>query len=34
VSRARILRLGILHEQAYVDFWESLAPDPDRLDLD
>ena len=34
VSRARILRLGVLHEQAYVDFWESLAADPDRLDLD
>ena len=34
VSRARILRLGILHEQAYVDFWESLAAEPDRFDLD
>jgi DNA-binding PadR family transcriptional regulator len=33
-SRARILRLGILHEQAYVDFWESLAADPGRLDPD
>ncbi|MFB4314858.1 PadR family transcriptional regulator [Actinomadura sp. 21ATH] len=34
VSRARILKLGIMHEQAYVDFWESLATDPDRLDAD
>jgi DNA-binding PadR family transcriptional regulator len=34
VSRARILKLGILHEQAYVDFWESLAADPHRLDPD
>ena len=33
VSRARILKLGILHEQAYVDFWESLAADPDSLDV-
>jgi DNA-binding PadR family transcriptional regulator len=32
-SRARILRLGVLHEQAYVDFWEHLADDPDDLDL-
>ncbi|MET9487294.1 PadR family transcriptional regulator [Nocardia sp. NPDC006630] len=29
VSRARILRLGIGHEQAYVDFWEDLAAHPD-----
>ncbi|TDD88906.1 PadR family transcriptional regulator [Actinomadura darangshiensis] len=34
VSRARILKLGILHEQAYVDFWEALAADPHRLDPD
>jgi DNA-binding PadR family transcriptional regulator len=34
VSRARILKLGILHEQAYVDFWESIAADPHRLDPD
>ncbi|WP_228010330.1 PadR family transcriptional regulator [Nonomuraea phyllanthi] len=33
VSRARILKLGILHEQAYVDSWESLAADPDSLDV-
>ncbi|WP_433427615.1 PadR family transcriptional regulator [Nonomuraea sp. CA-141351] len=33
VSRARILKLGILHEQAYVDFWESLSIDPDLDDL-
>ncbi|MFF5207407.1 PadR family transcriptional regulator [Streptosporangium sp. NPDC000396] len=33
VSRSRLLKLGILHEQTYVDFWESLAADPDRLDL-
>lgn len=32
VSRARILKLAVLHEQAYVDFWESLAADPDLLD--
>lgn len=25
VSRARILSLGIAHEQAYVEFWEGLA---------
>lgn len=29
-SRARILELGILHEQAYVDFWEGLARRPKR----
>ncbi|MFE3446131.1 PadR family transcriptional regulator [Nocardia sp. NPDC059180] len=29
VSRARILQLGIGHEQAYVDFWEELAADPE-----
>ena len=34
LSRSRILRLGILHEQAYVDFWEWLAANPDRVDLD
>jgi DNA-binding PadR family transcriptional regulator len=34
LSRVRILKLAILHEQAYVDFWESLASDPHRLDLD
>jgi DNA-binding PadR family transcriptional regulator len=33
VPRARLLRLGILHEQAYVDFWEDLAEHPDRVDL-
>ncbi|WP_326824944.1 PadR family transcriptional regulator [Streptosporangium sp. NBC_01639] len=32
VSRARILRLAILHEQAYVDFWESLSADSAPLD--
>jgi len=32
VSRARILRLGILHEQAYVEFWEDLAADPEGRD--
>ncbi|WP_169314342.1 PadR family transcriptional regulator [Streptomyces piniterrae] len=31
-ARARLLRLGVLHEQAHVDFWESLAADPGRLD--
>ncbi|WP_406268204.1 PadR family transcriptional regulator [Nocardia sp. NBC_00881] len=31
-SRARTLRLGILHEQAYVEFWEDLAADPDEHD--
>lgn len=29
VSRARILQLGIGHEQAYVEFWEELAAHPD-----
>ncbi|WP_245400786.1 PadR family transcriptional regulator [Nocardia albiluteola] len=29
-SRARILELGIMHEQAYVDFWEDLARQPKR----
>ncbi|MFF2549875.1 PadR family transcriptional regulator [Nocardia sp. NPDC058058] len=29
VSRGRILRLGIKHEQAYVDFWAELAAHPD-----
>ncbi|WP_405496180.1 PadR family transcriptional regulator [Nocardia sp. NBC_00511] len=29
VSRARILRLGMAHEQAYVDYWEELAAHPD-----
>jgi DNA-binding PadR family transcriptional regulator len=33
VSRARLLKLGLLHEQAYVDFWEALADQPDALDL-
>jgi DNA-binding PadR family transcriptional regulator len=32
LSRSRILALAILHEQAYVDFWESLVADPGRLD--
>ncbi|MET8874211.1 PadR family transcriptional regulator [Nocardia sp. NPDC004604] len=32
VSRARIIRLGILHEQAYVEFWEDLAADPEYRD--
>ncbi|GAA2168108.1 PadR family transcriptional regulator [Actinomadura napierensis] len=32
-SRARILKLGILHERAYVDFWEHLAEHPGDLDL-
>ncbi|MFG2005030.1 PadR family transcriptional regulator [Spirillospora sp. NPDC048911] len=26
-SRARLLKLAILHEQAYVEFWESLSED-------
>ncbi|MEV0465724.1 PadR family transcriptional regulator [Nocardia tengchongensis] len=30
-SRARILRLGIMHEQAYVDYWRELAANPDSL---
>ncbi|TLF73280.1 PadR family transcriptional regulator [Nocardia cyriacigeorgica] len=29
VARARILQLGIGHEQAYVQFWEELAADPE-----
>ncbi|MEV6099697.1 PadR family transcriptional regulator [Nocardia sp. NPDC051981] len=29
-SRARVLRLGIMHEQAYVDYWEELAANPDE----
>jgi DNA-binding PadR family transcriptional regulator len=28
VSRTRLLELGILHEQAYVDFWTALAKNP------
>ncbi|MEV6772261.1 PadR family transcriptional regulator [Nocardia sp. NPDC051030] len=28
-SRARILSLGIKHEQAYVDYWEDLAANPE-----
>jgi DNA-binding PadR family transcriptional regulator len=32
VARSRVLELGILHEQAYVDFWETLAGDPTRTD--
>jgi DNA-binding PadR family transcriptional regulator len=28
LSRSRLLELGILHEQAYVTFWESLADNP------
>jgi DNA-binding PadR family transcriptional regulator len=31
LSRSRVLALGILHERAYVDFWDSLAADPGRL---
>ncbi|MEE4424592.1 PadR family transcriptional regulator [Streptomyces bugieae] len=31
-SRARLLRLGVLHERAHAEFWESVAADPDRLD--
>jgi DNA-binding PadR family transcriptional regulator len=31
LSRARILRLAVAHEQAYVDYWESLAADPESL---
>lgn len=30
VSRARVLRLGIMHEQAYVDYWEELAANPEQ----
>jgi DNA-binding PadR family transcriptional regulator len=33
VARSRLLALGILHQQVYVDFWERLAADPARLDL-
>ncbi|KAA2252879.1 PadR family transcriptional regulator [Solihabitans fulvus] len=33
LPRARLTRLGVLHEQAYVDFWQSLADNPDQLDL-
>jgi len=32
-SQARILRLGVVHEQTYVDFWERLAAHPEDLDL-
>jgi DNA-binding PadR family transcriptional regulator len=28
-ARARLLTLGIAHEQSYVAFWETLAADPD-----
>lgn len=31
-ARSRLLGLGILHEQAYVDFWETMAREPERLD--
>jgi DNA-binding PadR family transcriptional regulator len=31
LSRSRLLALGILHEQAYVTFWESLAANPDQV---
>ncbi|WP_369360477.1 PadR family transcriptional regulator [Streptomyces sp. cg2] len=31
-SRARLLRLGVLHERAHAEFWESIATDPGRLD--
>ncbi|MCW7990986.1 hypothetical protein XF35_38610, partial [Streptomyces platensis subsp. clarensis] len=31
-SRARLLRLGVLHERAHAEFWESVAADPERLD--
>ncbi|PNE37193.1 PadR family transcriptional regulator [Streptomyces noursei] len=31
-SRARLLRLGVLHERAHAEFWESIAADPDQLD--
>ncbi|MGW7024689.1 PadR family transcriptional regulator [Streptomyces decoyicus] len=31
-SRARVLRLGVLHERAHAEFWESMAADPERLD--
>ncbi|MEU9122785.1 PadR family transcriptional regulator [Streptomyces sp. NPDC048506] len=31
-SRARLLRLGVLHERAHAEFWESVAEDPERLD--
>jgi DNA-binding PadR family transcriptional regulator len=33
VSRSRVLAIGILHELAYVRFWEALADAPSRLDL-
>lgn len=29
-ARTRLLTLGILHEQAYVTFWETLETDPNR----
>jgi DNA-binding PadR family transcriptional regulator len=32
LSRSRILKLAVMHEQNYVDFWESLAADPQQLD--
>ncbi|MGW9430239.1 PadR family transcriptional regulator [Streptomyces decoyicus] len=31
-SRARVLRLGVLHERAHAEFWESMAADPEKLD--
>lgn len=34
IARARVLKLGIMHEEAYVEFWESFAADPHRVDLD
>ncbi|MEV7379413.1 PadR family transcriptional regulator [Streptomyces lydicus] len=31
-ARARLLRLGVLHERAHAEFWESVAARPERLD--
>jgi DNA-binding PadR family transcriptional regulator len=33
LARARLLALGILHEESYLRFWESVAAHPDSLDL-
>ncbi|MEU6234154.1 helix-turn-helix transcriptional regulator [Kitasatospora sp. NPDC047058] len=30
-ARARLITLGIAHEQSYVAFWEALAADPDGI---
>jgi DNA-binding PadR family transcriptional regulator len=33
LARARLLDLGLRHEQSYVDFWEALADEGDRTHL-